>query len=67
MEFISSNLRNCIENDPRLREIENQIIISKQISSGMNFLHSLNPHILVINKFFFYFFIIFYYIYQKFS
>ena len=48
MEFVSSNLRNCIENDSRLREIDNQIKISKQISSGMNFLHSLNPFVLVI-------------------
>ncbi len=37
MEFITSNLRNYIENDSRLREINNQIKISKQISSGMNF------------------------------
>ena len=47
MEFICSNLRNYIENDSRLREIDNQIKISKQISSGMNFLHSLNPFVLV--------------------
>jgi serine/threonine protein kinase len=46
MEFVSNNLRNFIENDSRLRKIENQILISKQISSGMNFLHSLNPYIL---------------------
>ena len=47
MEFICSNLRNYIENDSRLRDIDNQIRISKQISSGMNFLHSLNPFVLV--------------------
>ena len=46
MEFVSNNLRNFIESDSRLRKIENQILISKQISSGMNFLHSLNPYIL---------------------
>ena len=47
IEFVSSNLRNFIEKDERSREINNQIRIAKQISSGMNFLHSLNPYILV--------------------
>ena len=47
MEFVSSNLRSFIEKDERSKEINNQIRIAKQISSGMNFLHSLNPYILV--------------------
>ena len=47
MEFVSTNLRKCIENDIRMKDIRNQINIGKQISSGMNFLHSLNPHVLV--------------------
>ena len=47
MEFVSSNLRSFIEKDQRSKEINNQIRIAKQISSGMNFLHSLNPPILV--------------------
>ena len=47
MEFVSSNLRSFIEKDKRSREMSNQIRIAKQISSGMNFLHSLNPYILV--------------------
>ncbi len=47
MEFISTNLRKAIENDARLKEKPNQINIAKQIVSGMNFLHSLDPYILV--------------------
>ena len=46
MEFISTNLRKAIVNDNRLKDIMNQINIGKQIASGMNFLHSLNPYIL---------------------
>ena len=51
MEFVPNNLRNAIENDSSLREIDNQLKIAKQISSGMNFLHSLTPPILVSSKF----------------
>ena len=47
MEFVSSNLRSFIEKDERSKEINNQIKIAKQICSGMNFLHSLNPPIFV--------------------
>ena len=47
MEFLSTDLRNAIKNDNRLKDMKIKINISKQISSGMNFLHSLNPFILV--------------------
>ena len=46
MEFISTTLRKAIENDNRLKNIMKQMNIGKQIASGMNFLHSLNPYIL---------------------
>src|SRR5579885_2858113 len=46
MEFISTNLRKAIVNDNRLKDIKNQINIGKQIASGMNFLHSLEPYVL---------------------
>lgn len=47
MEFISTNLRNAIETDERLHNRRMQMELAKQIASGMNFLHSLNPFILV--------------------
>ena len=50
MEFVSTTLRKGIENDNRLKNIEIQLSIGKQISSGMNFLHSLKPYVLVIIK-----------------
>jgi len=48
MKFISTTLRKSIENDSRLKDKKIQIDIGKQISSGMNFLHSLNPYVIVI-------------------
>lgn len=50
MEYIESNLRNSIKKDSRILNRKNQILIAKQIASGMNFLHSLNPSILVNEK-----------------
>ena len=47
MEFVSTTLRNAIEKDGRLKDLQTQLLISKQIVSGMNFLHSLNPYVLV--------------------
>ena len=64
MEFISTTLRKSIENDNRLKDIMKQINIGKQIASGMNFLHSLNPYILVKIKeyhFIFHFIFTFYF------
>lgn len=47
MEFVPSTLRSSIEKDERLKDIHTKFRIAKQIASGMNFLHSLNPFILV--------------------
>ena len=47
MELMDTNLRNAIETNKQLRDRVIQLEISKQIASGMNFLHSLNPNILV--------------------
>lgn len=47
MEFVWTNLRNLIQKDRRFECLDTQLNIAKQIASGMNFLHSLNPHILV--------------------
>lgn len=47
MEFVDSNLRSAIESNPVLRDFHAQLKVAKQIASGMNFLHSLNPLILV--------------------
>ena len=52
MEFVSTTLRKWIENDVKMKDIKNQISIGKQIASGMNFLHYLNPHILVNGTFY---------------
>lgn len=52
MEFFSiTNLKQAIQTNPRLQEINNQLMIAKQIASGMNFLHSLNPCVLVKKTF----------------
>jgi len=45
MKFISTTLRKSIENDSRLKEKKIHRY-RKTISSGMNFLHSLNPYML---------------------
>jgi hypothetical protein len=47
MELMDTNLRDAIESNKQLRDRVVQLEIAKQIASGMNFLHSLNPHILV--------------------
>ena len=49
MEFVSTNLRKAIETDSRLQNFKVRLELSKQIASGMNYLHSLNPYILVNN------------------
>lgn len=46
MEFVDMNLRDAIEKNPSLSDFRNQLLIAKQIASGMNFLHNLNPPIL---------------------
>lgn len=50
MEFVSTNLRRALEEDSRLQNRQIQLDIAKQVASGMNFLHSLNPYILVSIK-----------------
>lgn len=52
-EFVNGiNLELAIRDLPQLKELENQLYVAKQIVSGMNFLHSLNPYILVKKIFF---------------
>jgi len=46
IELLERNLRSAIEKDPQLRDRRVQLSIAKQIASGMNFLHSLNPLVL---------------------
>lgn len=46
MELMNVSLRGAISKDPRLKERKVQLNIAKQVASGMNFLHSLNPYIL---------------------
>lgn len=59
MEYISIDLRTSIEIDERFSNFYVQLDVAKQIASGMNFLHSLNPYILVfkLQNFFFLFFL----------
>jgi len=47
MEFMDTDLRKAIKKFPKLKERIVQFSITKKIASGINFLHSLNPHILV--------------------
>ena len=47
MELMEITLRNAIEKRSELKNLEIQISIYKQIASGMNFLHSLDPYVLV--------------------
>lgn len=44
MELLQTNLRDFISKN--VIEMNFQLYIAKQIASGMNFLHSLNPHVL---------------------
>lgn len=55
MEYMPTNLRKAIKHDSRLDSLEIKLQISKKIASGMNFLHSLNPSILVSFSLFFFF------------
>lgn len=48
MEFMDTNLREAIERDDRLQDEITCFQIAKEIAAGMNFLHSLNPYIVVI-------------------
>ena len=45
---METDLRDMINNDNRLKQRDVQLHCAKQIASGMNFLHSLNPIVLVI-------------------
>lgn len=49
MEFVFSDLRRAIQKEtvPQLKDRKNQFIVAKKIASGMNFLHSLVPYVLV--------------------
>lgn len=47
MEYLPINLSDAIQHDDRLKSDENRLKVSLQIATGMNFLHSLNPAILV--------------------
>lgn len=53
MEYVVYNLECLIRNDCRLLKEEIQLHIAKQISLGMNFLHSLKPCVLVKTNFIF--------------
>lgn len=46
---MNTDLRKAIASDARLKEKKVQYNIAKQIASGMNYLHSLNPDVLVIS------------------
>lgn len=44
---MATNLQKAIVSDERLKDLNIQIRIAKEIASGMNFLHSLQPSVLV--------------------
>lgn len=46
-EFLKTTLHQAIRKDARLSKPKMQLHIAKQMASGMSFLHSLNPCILV--------------------
>lgn len=46
MELMEHDLRTALMIFPQLYQRESQLNIMKQIASGMNFLHSLNPYVL---------------------
>lgn len=50
MEYIRLDLRRALMVDERFKELSVKLLIAKQVASGMNFLHSLTPYILV-NKY----------------
>lgn len=54
MELMETNLRDLIRRDKRLSIPEIGLKLAKQIASGLNFLHSMNPYILVKRNSFFY-------------
>ena len=47
MELMKTDLRKAIGQDSRFNERNIQFSVAQQIAAGMNFLHSLNPYVLV--------------------
>lgn len=50
MELMKTDLRAAIKENIGLKNLSTQMKIAREIASGMNYLHSLNPFVLVTKK-----------------